>query len=125
MHYLCISARFKQAEAGLVLCNLVHLFLRISQTQKHCTATVVHAISVAASYKQEVLVIIINLWSLCFLRAQMVTILCAQLKMQISFCAGAAASLAAAADALNLCTSFLQNKEEDCRKINNLLKYVG
>jgi hypothetical protein len=31
--------------------------------------------------------------------------------MQISFCAEAAASLAAAAaDALNLCTSFLQNK---------------
>jgi hypothetical protein len=37
--------------------------------------------------------------------------------MQISFCAEVAASLAAAVDALNLCTSFLQNKEEDCRKI--------
>jgi dihydroorotate dehydrogenase len=45
--------------------------------------------------------------------------------MQISFCAEAAASLAAAADALNLYTSFLQNEEEDCRKINNLLKYIG
>jgi len=120
MHYLCISACFKQAEAGLVLCNLVHLFLQISHTQKHCTATVVHAIWVATSYKQEVLAIIINLWSFCFLLAQIVTLSCAQLKMQISFCAEAAA-----ADALNLCTSFLQNKEEDCRKINNLLKYVG
>jgi hypothetical protein len=60
-----------------------------------------------------------------FLLAQIVTLSCAELKMQISFCAKAAASLAAAADALNLCTSFLQIKEEDCRKINNLLKYIG
>jgi hypothetical protein len=45
--------------------------------------------------------------------------------MEIAFCAEAAASLAAAVDALNLCTSFLENKEEDCRKINNLLKYRG
>jgi hypothetical protein len=123
MHYLCISARFKQAEAGLVLCNLVHLFLQISETQKHFVQLQLYnAIWVAASYKQEVLVIIINLWSFCFLLAQIVTLSCAQLKMQISFCAEAAASLAAAADALNLCASLIQHKEEDCRKINNLLK---
>jgi hypothetical protein len=126
MYYLCISARFKQAESCLVLCNLVHLFLQISQTQKQCTVTVVHAIWVAASYKQEVPSNSYKSLVILFLACiDCNSLICTAKDANLILCGRSSFFSSTAVDALNLCTSFLQNKEEDCRKVNNLLKYIG